>query len=409
MKVVLSNPVVNTNVKNAVQAFFKFGMLKKFVTSFCFVKGSILSNFKGLSGREFKGLKQTKIARNIPWFLFHRLIALFAKCMSISYSWVTRLYLFHDSLVARRFLENSDIIYGYEDSCADTFAKAKKAGIFCVYELPIMYYREHKKIIAEELEKFPIFKPYLPILEETEHKIHRKEKELELADLVIVASLATKKSLTNFGFNEKKIAVIPYGAPIDYMFPDNYQKDVLFRAIFVGSICPRKGVHYLIEAWKSISSENMELILVGEMAYPDEWVKMNRKYFTHYNRLPHSELVKLYQSSDVFVFPSLVEGFGLVILEAMACGLPVITTENTAGPDVITEGFDGFIIPLRDSQGLAEKILWCSNNRSLLRKMSKNARKKAEFYSWESYQATLVNTIKKAYFENKNQKASKVG
>jgi glycosyltransferase involved in cell wall biosynthesis len=96
----------------------------------------------------------------------------------------------------------------------------------------------------------------------------------------------------------------------------------------------------------------------------------------------------------VFVFPSLVEGFGLVLLEAMACGIPIITTPNTGGPDIIIDGIEGFIIPIRDVEALKVKIAWCYSHPQELAKMGIAARKKAEQLTWERYRQKLAMIIK---------------
>jgi glycosyltransferase involved in cell wall biosynthesis len=92
----------------------------------------------------------------------------------------------------------------------------------------------------------------------------------------------------------------------------------------------------------------------------------------------HEELPELYNRASVVVFPSLNDGFGLVILEAMACRVPVIATENTGGPDVIRDGVDGFIIPIRDVEALKERLLWLYEHRDACREMGVNARKRVE-------------------------------
>ena len=97
---------------------------------------------------------------------------------------------------------------------------------------------------------------------------------------------------------------------------------------------------------------------------------------------------------DVFVFPSLFEGFGLVILEAMSQGLPVITTPHTAGLDVIADGEDGFIVPIRSADAITEKLELLAHDRRLLLAMSQAAQRKAAQYSWESYQRHTINMIK---------------
>ena len=99
---------------------------------------------------------------------------------------------------------------------------------------------------------------------------------------------------------------------------------------------------------------------------------------------------------DVFVFPSLFEGFGLVLLEAMAMGLPIITTTHTAGPDLIEEGREGFIVPIRDANAIAEKLTRLHEDRSLRDEMSASARRRAKEFTWEDYGAKLSACVQTA-------------
>jgi glycosyltransferase involved in cell wall biosynthesis len=97
---------------------------------------------------------------------------------------------------------------------------------------------------------------------------------------------------------------------------------------------------------------------------------------------------------DIFIFPSLFEGFGLVILEAMSQGLPVITTPNTGGPMIIKDGKDGFIVPIRDSQAIVDRVVKLAHDRERLSAMSLAAVRRAIALSWSKYEDTLSNTIK---------------
>ena len=105
--------------------------------------------------------------------------------------------------------------------------------------------------------------------------------------------------------------------------------------------------------------------------------------------------------ADVFVFPSLVEGFGMVLTEAMACGIPIITTPNTAGPDIITDGVEGFIIPVRDVEALKEKLEWCYEHPEELAEMGKAARKKAEQLTWNLYRQRLASKVQQVLAEKR--------
>ncbi|WLT38832.1 glycosyltransferase family 4 protein [Synechocystis sp. B12] len=156
------------------------------------------------------------------------------------------------------------------------------------------------------------------------------------------------------GIAPEKISIIPYGAPIEYFQPAP-KPDRTFRALFVGQVGARKGVHYLLQAWKKLRLPQAELMLVGFNNFPQHWLDHLPSTVRYIPSVPHPQLNQYYSSANVFVFPSLVEGFGLVLTEAMACGIPIIATPNTAGPDIITNGVEGFIIPIRDPEALQEK------------------------------------------------------
>jgi glycosyltransferase involved in cell wall biosynthesis len=231
-------------------------------------------------------------------------------------------------------------------------------------------------------------------IKEPEWKIERKNREVELADHIFVASSFTQRSLLDIGVPSSKISVIPYGAPIEYFQP-RFKQDHIFRAMFAGQVGARKGVHYLIQAWQALKLYDAELLLVGINQMPSNWLSQSHD---HHIRLtgsvPHSTLNNYYSSASVFVFPSLVEGFGLVLLEAMACGIPIITTPNTAGSDIITDGVEGFIIPIRDVEALKEKLEWCYTHPAELALMGIAARKKAEQLHWGVYRQKLAKIIK---------------
>jgi starch synthase len=301
-----------------------------------------------------------------------------------------------DEVTSRRVVPKHLLIkaiYAYEDCAASSFEFFKKQGTKCFYELPIMHYKKKDQIMSEERERWPELKHCVELLKEPRWKIDRKDKEIALADHIIVAATVTKDSLIEHGINEKRISVIPYGAPVEYFHPEE-KTGHQFRVIFVGIIGIRKGVHYLLKAWTDLKLTNAQLILVGSNVFPKEWLQQYMgKGILYYPSVHHKDLQKFYASSDVFVFPSLAEGFGLVLLEAMACGLPVITTPNTAGPDIVDEGQDGFIVPIRDVEALKEKILWCHDHPHELAQMKKNSRQKAEKLSWNVYRDRLGSKV----------------
>ncbi|MEP0869906.1 glycosyltransferase family 4 protein [Trichocoleus desertorum AS-A10] len=298
-----------------------------------------------------------------------------------------------DRHVAQHHLQNLAAVYAYEDGAASTFQAAKQQGILCLYDLPIPFYKTSHRIQLEEAQKFIELAPALQAANEPSWKIERKHQEIELADHIFVASSMTQRSLLDIGILPERISVIPYGAPIEYFQPQP-KSDSRFRALFVGRVGPRKGVHYLLQSWQALDLPNAELLLVGVNEFPSGWLTQYQNSFRHIPSVPHRALNQYYSSANVLVFPSLVEGFGLVLLEAMACGIPVITTPNTAGPDILTDGVEGFIIPIRDVEALQEKLEWCYCHPQELADMGKAARHKAEQLTWQLYRQHLANQVR---------------
>ncbi len=308
-----------------------------------------------------------------------------------------------DRHVATKHLRNIEAIYAYEDGAAATFETAKQQGIICLYELPILFYRTSRQIQAQEAELFPDLAPALQAVKEPTQKIERKEKEIQLADRIFVPSSFVKESLLSAGVAPEKITVIPYGSPINYFQPQA-KTDRTFRAIFIGRLSPRKGVHYLLQAWQELKLSEAELLFVGSNWFPDGWLDRYCDDFSHIPSVPHNNLNQYYSSGNVLVLPSLVEGLSLVQLEAMACGIPIITTYNAGGTDIITDGVEGFIIPIRDVEALKEKLEWCYEHPEELAQMGKEARKKAEQLTWDLYRQRLANQVSKILNSQQNIK-----
>lgn len=394
-------------IHHAALSLADSGMLQEVVTAFGYCSGGIVDrilnilpdkinafiSFK-ISNRKWSAVFLPVICFHWRFLIWHLVVSRLAGNHSLSSRLSDNAQLCFDRHVSKCHLNGIKAIYGYEDQAALTFQAAKKKGVFCLYDLPILFYRSSYAIQKEEAIRFPelVTKNFLHAINASPGKIERKEIEIKLADHIFVASTATKKSLLEAAVEDKRITILPYGAPVEYFFPQP-KKDKAFRAIFVGQIGLRKGVHYLLSAWKQLDLPESELLLVGANNFPEAWFARQRGNCRWVGYVPHILLNQYYSQADVFVFPSLVEGFGQVILEAMACGLPVITTLNTAGPDIITEGIDGFIVPIRDVSALKEKLLWCRNHPEALARMGQAARRKAESLSWDLYRAKLSNKI----------------
>ena len=148
---------------------------------------------------------------------------------------------------------------------------------------------------------------------------------------------------------------MPAWVNLDLFRPRQRPVDDVFRIVFVRQITQRKGISYLVEAFKRASIPKSELVLLGRpIGSVDPWAQIPG--VKHVPLMPRSQLPAVYANADVYVLPSLVEGFGLTGLEAMASGLPVVLSEHTFGSDVITDGVDGYVVPIRDPESIAERL-----------------------------------------------------
>ena len=402
----LIHPTGNPNSRSAAMALAEANCLQEIVTSFAYNPQTKLARLldKLPIGHQINNeLKrrtwippQGILLSSYPKEEILRVLAIksgMCRYLGINASrLIDRVYAALDRQVARGHLQGIDAVYAYEDGAATTFQAAKQQGILCLYDLPTPFYSTSRDIQAEEAERFPDLASTLQILREPAWKLARKEREVELADRIFVASSMTKQSLLDIGVDSNKISVIPYGAPIDYFQPQP-KPDSTFRALFVGRIVLGKGIHYLLPAWQELQLPGAELLLVGVNELPAGYLQQDWYNVRHIDSVSHYSLGDYYTSADVFVFPSLVEGFGLVLLEAMACGIPIITTPNTAAPDIITDGVEGFIIPIRDTDALKEKLDWCYRHPQELAEMGRAARKKAEQLTWNLYRQRLSSRI----------------
>ena len=141
----------------------------------------------------------------------------------------------------------------------------------------------------------------------------------------------------------------------------------------------------LLEAWKKLALKNAELWVIGSARKRLLQLLPSLPGLEFIGKRPHEELPDLLRECDVLVLPSFCEGFGLVLLEALASGLPVITTEATAGPDLIEDGVEGLLIPSGDLNALCQALQFFVDQPELLETMSAAARRCAEKYTWDAY------------------------
>ena len=291
--------------------------------------------------------------------------------------------------------KNLDILIGWSSFSLASFIKAQKYRCIKILERGSTHIEFQNKILKEEYE-INNLKPNLP----SRFMIEKEKKEYEIADYISVPTEFVKKTFIEQGINENKIIKIPYGVDLnEFKKLSNLNlnnNNNIFRIIYTGSICIRKGLIYLLKAFTELNLKNTELLLIGEIE--NKFLKILNKFKNNdsikiLKSMNQSELYKYYNSSKIFVTCSIEDGLSMVQLQAMSCGLPIICTKNSGGEEIVTDGHDGFIIPIRNIEILKEKIKFFYENISKCNQMGENAKKKVDkYYSWESYGKNAIQT-----------------
>ncbi len=311
-----------------------------------------------------------------------------------------------DRWVAGRYTGQSDVFWGFQGSCLESLKAAKPTGQLTVCEFATAHVTAAIRILSAEIEKHPEWAGTISNLNFPDWYRERLEQEPIEADICIAASTFTKDSLQEVGVAEDRICTLPLACDVaQFAFAQRKVSGPL-KVLFVGGIGQRKGIKYLLQAIEKIDSPNIRLQLLGPMPADETPLKKWSKRFDYLGQTDQNGVVKQMQQADVLVLPSVFEGFGLVIVEAMATGMPVIASTHSCGPEVIREGTDGFVLKPDDVEGLADKISWCAANRTKLTEMGRAACEQAQTFSWDAHKDRLAELLKRLPINSKDRKNS---
>jgi glycosyltransferase involved in cell wall biosynthesis len=298
-----------------------------------------------------------------------------------------------DRWVARRWAATGDIYWGFQGSCLESLRSAKNAGVLAVAEFATAHVTSAIEILSKEAERHPEWAGTISNFRFPDWYRERLEQEPGAADHCIVASEFSRRSLEHVGIDKSKIKLLPLGVDVDdFAFVPRTPVGP-FRILFVGGIGQRKGIKYLLEAYGRIRTPSTELVLVGPMGASAEPLSKYRGLFDYRGRLDQAEVVREMHRAHVLVLPSVFEGFGLVIPEAMASGMPVIASTHSIGPEIIREGRDGFVLAPDDVEGLASKLDWLASHRDDVCRMGHEASERSKTVSWRAHAECLQRIL----------------
>jgi glycosyltransferase involved in cell wall biosynthesis len=227
------------------------------------------------------------------------------------------------------------------------------------------------------------------------------ERQYEMCDRIIVYSAAAKRSFEPFPYRGKTVVIHPGVDHRLYCPPPVPRTGGTFRVCYVGRIEAPKGLHHLVGAWKRLALPDAELVLAGRVSVMSEMAGLltdaPRAGIRVAGILSPEGVRKCLQESELFVFPSVNEGLSLALLEAMACGLPVMACRDTGAEDCVAHGKEGLLVPGRNTEALAEAIRWCHGHRDEVAAMGRAARVRIESeFTFSHYEERLQELYRSA-------------
>jgi glycosyltransferase involved in cell wall biosynthesis len=359
-------------------------LLENFYTTYSSEKNTFLKNFAHRNDHEIIPVEKIKTMAGLAFPLK---------------LWQSRAHIwnnFFDEWVAYRIRNSrSRVFIGWSGMSLHSIRAAKRKGMTTILERGSSHILYQDRILQEEYRRFGkkfSVHPYV---------IKKELLEYQEADFISIPSTFVKNTFLEEGIDENKLFVNVYGAG------DGFQRvekaaatdEGKFRIIYLGRLSIQKGLIYLFEALRSLSipESKFEVWFIGGIddefkPYCEQLRQANWTFFGH---LDHNALPAYLAKGSVGVFPSIQDGFGMVILQMLAAGLPVIATMNTGGQDVIENGKNGFIIPIRSSESIKEKLEYLFFQRDILRSMSITGREVInQNFSWDSYGKRYSSFIK---------------
>ena len=305
--------------------------------------------------------------------------------------WASALF---ERLASERLDAKADIVVGWSGFSRAVLRRAKEQGAVTVLERHSCHMAMQQELLTREYAlhglKFEATHPRL---------VEKELQEYKEADFICVPSLFVKRSFEQRGLNPKKLLHVPLGVDLSQFRPAGKKQSARpFRIVHCGTVSIRKGIPYLLEAFKQAQLPASELWLIGPVA--PEMEPILAKYASDavkvLGRRPSCELAELFAQCDALCLASVEDGFGLVIPQAMACGLPVVCTRNTCGEDLIRDGKEGFIVDIQSAVAIADKFVWLYENRPRAEEMGAEARLRAEqSFTWKTYGEAMLAQYRK--------------
>lgn len=294
-------------------------------------------------------------------------------------------------------LREVDAVYGFNGMSLEVFRAAKATGKACILDQTSAHSGYHERILREEAGRVPNFgnSNDASFCRHLCWMARREREEYRLADLILTGSDFSKRTLAEGGANLDKVHVVGNvtTAPV-HTFCERPPKQKV-RFLYVGSVSSSKGIRYLVEAMQLVREVPIELLMVGRLGVRQSELAPYAGLIQHHPHVPRSELWNVYKSADVFVFPSLSDGFGRVLLEAASMSLPIIATTACGADQIIRNSDCGILVPPGDARALAAAIRTIASDAQLRAEMGRRACERSKDFTFDNYARRVVQATLK--------------
>lgn len=408
-KIVVVHPFQQHSFKTA-EAIKKTGFSFKYITSIYNKKNSLTNilikflkkdNLDRAKGRKSKKLLESDVVQFCEFLylflLFIQRINKNKKIYDLYAQIITKIFNYK---VAKYIKKNKiDIIICYDTLSYDLLKYIDKFRLKTIKILdmsaPSMEYMSKifQNDIIQNPEKTEILFKELKS-NQYKKKLNRSRIEINNADYFIVASNFSKISLLYSKVKNEKIFKIPYGSnDMEFIKKNRIHKKL--KIIFVGRVTEKKGAHYFFEAIESLDLNIFDVSVIGDYNYNLNYYKKFKDIVEFTGHISKEAIKKEYLKSDILVFPSLADGFGFSVLEAMRCGNVVLCSKNAGVSDIIKNGYNGYLIEAQSSKEILEKLNYLNNNRKEIERIKLEALKPLQNLTWNNYNLNIKNMLKK--------------
>lgn len=333
--------------------------------------------------------------KTFPWlqapFMFRGKVGL-GNWKWLSKQWAWQAHNTLDAHVARN-IKKAGVLFAMSGSGLQSAQKMKSLGGIVICDRGSSHIRFQNTILTEEYARWGFtYQGIDPCV------IEKEEAEYALADFIAIPSEYVKQSFLQMGVPEHKLIKIEYGVHLERFKKVSEPAKDTFTVIWVGAVHLQKGFMDALLAFQTLKHPNKEFIVIGHVSPEITQLieNQNLEQVVFKGNVNNTLLPEMYSKAHVFVFPSINDGFGMVQGEALACGCPVIATNHTGASDLFTDGVEGFIVPIRSPQRIAECLQLLADDEALRLKMSAAAIKCVQnLGGWDTYGNKIVEFINK--------------